>query len=188
MKFRMAENSLFAVLLRSSWWISLLVFAAWVAAAQALLPQEYRVIGSLGAVPFLVIAAIAFWRQMRAPSASETRTLLDSASKMAWPEFEQALRKGFTREGWQVRAGEGGTDLALERNGSIHSLVSARRWKAARHGEDALQALDKAMRAKDVSHGVYVALGELSPQAVRLAKARQIEVVQGDKLVRLLRR
>jgi restriction system protein len=188
MKFRMAENSLFAVLLRKPWWISLLVAAGFVAIAQALLPAHYRNVGSLGALPFVVIAGIAFWRQLGAPSESESRSVLEGASRMGWPEFDQALRAGFTRQGWQVRSGQGGADLVLERNGQAASLVSARRWKAARHGEESLQALDNAMRKQDVSRGVYVALGELTPQATRLAKSRQIEVVQGDALVRLLRK
>ena len=187
MKFRMAENSLFAVLLRQRWWVSLLVAGGFVAVAQALLPAEYRVVGSLGALPFFVIAGIAFWRQLGAPSEGEVQSLLEGASKMGWPEFEQKLRAGFARQGWQVQAGQGGADLMLERSGQAARLVSARRWKAARHGEDALQALDKAMQAQDVSRGVYVALGDLSPQAARLAKDRQIEVLQGDALARVLR-
>lgn len=188
MKFRMAENSLFAVLLRSPWWISMAVAAALAAAAQALLPAEYRLVGSMGAAPFLVIGCIALWRQLRAPSAGEAQAILASASKMSWAEFEQALRAGFARQGWQVRAAGGGADLLLEATGKPATLVSARRWKAARHGEDALQGLDQAMQQQEVSRGAYVALGELSPQAVRLAKARQIELLQADALVRLLRR
>jgi restriction system protein len=187
MKFRMAENSLFAVLLRSRWWISLLIAVAFVGLVNALLPPEYRLVGSMGAFPFFVIAGIAFWKQLGAPSQDEVRTLLEGASKMAWPEFERKLRAGFARQGWQVQAGQGVADFVLERGGQGPRLVSARRWKAARHGEDAVQALDKAMQAQDVSQGVYVALGDLSPQAARLAKARQIEVLQGDALARLLR-
>lgn len=187
MKFKMAENSLFAVLLRSPWWISMLITAVFVGATQALLPGEYRNVGSLGALPFFVIGCIAFWRQLRAPSAGERQALLDRVAGMAWPEFERALRAGFTREGWQVRPAGGGADLLLERIGERAKLVSARRWKAARHGEEALQALDKAMGAHDGASGVYIALGELTPQASRLAKARGIEVLQADALVRLLR-
>ena len=187
MKFRMAENSLFAVLLRSRWWISLLIAIAFVGLVNALLPPEYRLVGSMGAFPFFVIAGIAFWKQLGAPSEGEVSTLLEGASKMGWPEFEQKLRAGFARQGWQVQAGQGGADFLLERGGKGSRLVSARRWKAARHGEDAVQALDKAMQAQDVPHGVYVALGDLSPQAAKLAKARQIEVLQGDALARLLR-
>ena len=187
MKFRMAENSLFAVLLRKPWWVALLVACVFVAVAQALLPPDYRTMGSLGALPFFVISGMAFWRQLGAPSASESRALLEGASRMGWPEFEQKLRAGFTRQGWQVRSAQNGADLLLERNGQAQSLVSARRWKAARQGEEVVQALDEAMRRHEVGRGVLVALGELSPQATRLAKARQIEVLQGDALARLLR-
>jgi len=42
MKLRMAQNSLFAVLLRSPWWISFLVALVLVAATQALLPAQYK--------------------------------------------------------------------------------------------------------------------------------------------------
>ena len=187
MKLRMAPNSLFAVLLRSPSWISFAIAVALVAAAQSLLPQEYRLVGSMGALPFVVIGCIALWKQLRAPSAEEAQRLLDGASRMAWPQFEAALREGFSRQGWQVRPGSGGADLELERQGRV-TLVSARRWKAARHGEEALQPLQAAMDKQEVSRGVYVALGELSPQAQRLAKARQIEVLQADALVHLLRR
>ena len=187
MKFRMAENSLFAVLLRSRWWISLLIAVGFVGVVSALLPPEYRLVGSMGAFPFLVIAGIAFWKQLGAPSEEEVQSLLEGASRMGWPEFEQKLRAGFARQGWQVQAGQGGADMLLERGGQGPRLVSARRWKAARHGEDAVLALDKAMQAQDVARGVYVALGDLSPQAAKLAKARQIEVLQGATLARLLR-
>ncbi|HYF18564.1 MAG TPA: restriction endonuclease [Ramlibacter sp.] len=187
MKLRMAPNSLFAVLLRSPFWISFLVALAFIGAAQGLLPREYRLVGSMGALPFVVIGCIALWRQLRAPSAQERQQLLDGASRMSWPQFEAALREGFARQGWQVRPGSGGADLELERQGKV-TLVSARRWKAARHGEEALQPLQAAMDRQEVPRGVYVALGELSPQAQRVAKARQIEVLQADALVLLLRR
>ena len=40
MKFRMAPNSVFAVLLRSPWWVSLAIAAALALAAAALLPAD----------------------------------------------------------------------------------------------------------------------------------------------------
>lgn len=185
MKLRMAENSLFAVLLRSRWWISFLVAGGVVAVAQALLPGEYRTVGSLGALPFAVIGCIAFWRQLHAPSPAEAQALLDAVGRMPWAEFDAALRQGFARDGWNVRSADRGADLLLERPGR-KVLVAARRWKAARHGEDALQALHAAMR-KEEAEGMYAALGEVSQQARRLAQAERIELLQGDALVRLLR-
>ena len=63
MRLKMARNSLFAVLLRSSWWISLAVALVVAAASRALLPTEYWVFGAMGSFPFVVIAGIALLKQ-----------------------------------------------------------------------------------------------------------------------------
>jgi restriction system protein len=187
MKFpRMAQNSLFAVLLRSPWWISFLVAAGVVAVTQALVPVPYKMLASLGSFPFVVIGCIALSRQWHQPSASQAQARLDAAAKMTWPEFEAALRQGYAREGWQVLPGTGGADLTIEKAGQ-RMLVSARRWKAARQGADVLQALHKAVRDQDAGCGIVVTLGELSQQARHFASANGIDVLQGARLAALLR-
>jgi restriction system protein len=187
MKLRMAPNSLFAILLRSSWWISMAIALGVVAVSFALLPENLRMFGAAGAFPFVVLGAIAGWRQFKAPSSRQVESTLAAVRSMGWPEFSRALETAFGRQGYAVErlAGAGG-DLLLRRDGR-HTVVSARRWKAARHGEDALQALQQAARDRDAAGRVYVALGELSPQALRLATAHRIEVVQADGLAQLLR-
>lgn len=187
MKWKMAPNSVFAILLRSPWWISLAIAVAVAAAAQALLPVTVRNVGTTAALPFLVVGGVALWRQLRAPSAGERDALLAAAAAMGWTQFEAALREGFARDGYTVRAGQGATDLVLERDGRT-TLVAARRWKAARLGEDALAPLQAAIRKLDASGGLVVSLGELTPQALRAAQAHGIAPLQGDALVRLLRR
>ena len=56
MKFKMSEQSLFAILLRSPWWISLALAVGFALLARALLPAEYFVFGVMGGFPFIVIA------------------------------------------------------------------------------------------------------------------------------------
>ncbi|HZY17718.1 MAG TPA: restriction endonuclease [Ramlibacter sp.] len=187
MKFRMAPNSVFAILLRSPWWISLLLAAAVAAAAQALLPAEVRNVGSAAGLPFLGVAGVALWRQWRAPGAGEVQAVLARVAALGWADFERELRDAFARGGHAVQAASGGADLLLERQGR-RTLVAARRWKAARPGEEALQALHASMARQDVERGLFVTLGEPSPQAGRFAAAHGIELVRGDALVRLLRR
>lgn len=187
MKLRMAPNSLFAILLRSPWWISLAIALVVVAVTQALLPQDLRMFGAAAAFPFVVLGAIAGWRQFKAPSSRQVASTLAAVRSMGWPEFSQALEQGFTSQGYAVeRLSGGGADLLLQRDGR-HTVVGARRWKAARQGEDALQALGRAARDRDASGRVYIALGELSPQARRLAVEQRIEIVQADGLAQLLR-
>lgn len=187
MKFKMAQNSLFAVLLRSPWWISFGIAAGFAAVAQALLPEQFRTVGTLGGLPFVVIGFIALGRQWRAPSAARSQAILDAAGRMGWADFCRALEDAFARDGFLVERLPGGAADLLLRRGGRTSLVAAKRWKAARHGEENLQALQAATAAHDASHSVYVALGELSPNAQRFAKANGIEVVQGPALVQLLR-
>ncbi|NUN60705.1 MAG: restriction endonuclease, partial [Burkholderiaceae bacterium] len=70
MKFKMSPNSLFAILLRSPWWISFALVGLFSLAAAAVLPREYLFAGILGTFPFFAVGCVAAWRQWRAPSAA----------------------------------------------------------------------------------------------------------------------
>lgn len=187
MRLKMARNSLFAVLLRSSWWISLAVALVVVAASRALLPPDYWVFGAMGSFPFVVIAGIALVKQLRRPSQRQAQAIIERVRAMSWREFSQALEEAFTRDGCRVeRLAGGAADLAVTRDART-ALVAARRWKAARHGEEALAALHDQMRERDASECTYVALGELSANAQRFASTNNIKVLQEEGLVQLLR-
>lgn len=186
MKFRMAPNSLFAILLRSPWWISMGIALVFVAASQALLPQEYRLLGAMGGIPFAGIAGIALWRQLRRPSAGQVELIAQAAARMNWPDFRAALEQAFARAGFTVSRLDHGADLLLTRDGRS-TLVAAQRWKAARHGEEALQALLATAQERGASGRIYVALGSFSANAERFARLHQIELMQGDALARLIR-
>ncbi len=185
MKFKMAPNSLFAVLLRSPWWISITIGLLLGAAAFALFPEQYKVVGSASGMPFLVIGVVALWQQMRLPSAGRSEAILQAVAAMNWPQFAALLEEGFTRQGYRVERLQGPADFVLTREGRT-TLVAARRWKAARHGEEALQALHRAARSQDASHCLYVALGDLSANAQLFAKTHQVQLMQGPALAFLL--
>ena len=63
---KMNENSLFAILLRARWWVSLAVAAGVFFLARLFVPPFYAAFVPL---PFLVIAGVALWRQLQQPSA-----------------------------------------------------------------------------------------------------------------------
>lgn len=186
MRLKMAPNSLFAILMRSGWWISVALALLVVAASRALLPQAYWVFGAMGALPFLAIAVIALGKQLRKPSSRRVEAVLQAARAMSWRDFSQAVEDAFTRDGFAVQRIDGAADFAVTRAGRT-ALVAARRWKAARHGEEALAALHAQMRARDASECTYVALGQLSDNAQRFARANGIRVMQEEGLVQLLR-
>ena len=186
MKFKMAPNSLFAVLLRSPWWISIGIAALFAALSYALLPEQYRLVGAMGGGPFLVIGLIALWQQSRLPSARRSGEILGAARKMGWPQFAALLEEGFAKQGYQVERVTGAADFSLRRQGRT-TVVSARRWKAARPGEEALQTLLDAARKAGASECLYVTLGELSANAQSFAKRNQVQLMEGPALAYLLR-
>ena len=71
MRLKMKENSLFAVLLRSPWWISFLVSAIIGVVAMLAMPLEYRALAIFSGGPFFIIGCMAAWRQWRTPSATK---------------------------------------------------------------------------------------------------------------------
>ena len=186
MKFKMAEKSLFAILLRSPWWLSLLIVGVFVLASKALLPAPYVVYGVMGGFPFLVIAVLAAWRQARAPSATLQAAALARAGALSWREFAALMQQAFERQGYRVTRLDGNAaDLRLERQGQV-SLVACRRWKAARHGVEVLRELDAARQAQGAQHALYISLGPPTDPARRHAQQAGIRLIHGADLAVLM--
>ena len=185
----MAKNSLFAILLRSSWWISLLIAAVLALLSFALLPQDLRVVGALSGFPFLVVSALALRRQWGLPSAARIAQTHEALAAMAWPAFAALLAQAFQREGYTLLPrgrNEEAFDFELERAGR-RTLVSARRWKSARTGLEALRALQAAREARQADDAIYIGLAALSENAQPYAVAQGLTVWQAAELARLLR-
>lgn len=186
MKLKMSDKSLFAILLRSPWWASLLLVLVFALAARALLPAEYAAVGVLGAFPFMVIAVMAAWRQWRAPRPARLDAALERAGAMNGREFLAWVEQAMARQGYVVSPTRGeATDLRLERNGQI-SLLSCRRWKAASHGVEALRQLEAACRAQDAHAGLYLSLLPVSDAARVHAQGAGIRLIHGRELAALL--
>ena len=187
MKFKMAKNSLFAVLLRSPWWVSVGVAALAVGVCVALLPAQYVPYGVFGAFPFVVTAAISGWRQWRVPSDTQVQATLSAAGGMPWPRFADTLEQAWRRDGHAVeRLARRDADFELTKAGRT-AVVSCKRWKAARTGIEPLRELHAAQLAREAPESIYVTIGELSDNAREFARDHGIRVLQGLELAQLLR-
>jgi len=185
MKFKMSENSLFAILLRSPWWISLAIVVVFALASFALLPREYVPFGVMGALPFLVIGIVAARRQWRAPSPAKAARLQEQMAAMSWREFSAEIVQAYTRQGYQVQAlNSPCADFSLYKNGQT-TLLSCKRWKASNHGVEPLRELLVAKVAQDARHCTYVSLGPVTQTAQRFAKAQGVNLVNGTALAAL---
>ena len=188
MKLQMHSNSLFAVLLRSPWWVAGLVVAGTFGATRLFLPTEFA---AFAAMPFAAIMAYVAWKQLRAPSGRRVARTLERLRAMSWDEFSDAIEKGFRRDGYTVKrltAGrDPGADLELVQ-GSRSTLLACKRWKATRTGVEPLRALEEARRALmeqgTAADCVYVATGEVTAQARAFAAAHRIRVLEGAELAR----
>ena len=187
MKFQMAPNSLFAILLRSPWWYSLAIALVLGAAMAAVMPDGWRVVGALSAFPFAVVSAIALGRQWKQPSAAQVEQSRAQLMAMAWPEFSALLEQAFVRDGNRVqRLQQEGCDFEIERAGR-RMLVCARRWKSARTGLEPLRALQAAREAAGVPDALYIALGDLTDTAAPYAAQQRIAVWQATEMAQALR-
>jgi restriction system protein len=174
MKFKMAENSLFAILMRNPWWISMLIVIVFCLLCMAILPKDLRIFGMMGTFPFFITGAVAFKRQWGKPSAAKLQTELDRLSALSWRDFSAELEAKFVKQGFEVtRLNSGTADFKLEKTGHI-TLVSAKRYKAATHGVEALQALVSQQEAQGADKVMYVCLSPVTAQAAKFAKEKGV--------------
>ncbi len=181
----MANNSLFAILLRKRWWVSAAIATVLGVAGAAVLPPDWRVVGALSGFPFIVIAAMAAWRQRHVPSESRISQVDAAVRAMAWPAFAELLELAFARDGHEVRRLNGAADFELVRRGQT-LLVGARRWKTARTGLEPLREL-QAAREKAGAAALYIGLGEITGPAAAFAAKHHIAFWQAAELAQSLR-
>jgi restriction system protein len=185
-KFRMAEKSLFAILLRSSWWVSFAVAAGIVVVARLVLPEKYMATGMLAAIPFLGIGFVTAWRQLRAPSAARVAADLEGIESMSWREFSIAVADAFRRDGYVTGRLEGSAaDLEITKAGRT-SLVNCKRWKAASTGVEPLRELNALTQARDAHEGIYIVIGGVTDNARRYAAENKVRLLEGIQLAQLL--
>jgi len=188
-KFRIPPNSLFAILLRSAWWISFAIAGAIIAVCLALLPKDIKIVSAMGSLPFIVTGAVALRRQWREPGAARTEQLLAEAAALGSREFGQRLAAAWRAEGYEVQAlgqaATAGADWAITRQGST-TWVLSRRYKAGTHGIEPLRALQRAAQAADAGSAYVLLQGSLSEQAEQFARQQGIVLLQDKALAMLL--
>jgi restriction system protein len=188
MNFKLREQSLFAILLRSPWWISFLVAGGIGLISRAALPENFSAYALFSGGPFLIIGFIAAWQQWRRPSESDTGKILDAVANMAWSSFSDAVEESYRGDGYEVtRFTGGGADFEISKAGTKR-LVACKRWKAARQGIEPLRELRTSAEASGIRDCIYLTVGEVTENAHRFAAANHIDLVQGVRLAQLLRK
>jgi len=184
-KFRISENSLYAVLMRSPWWVSFLVAAGVFALVRLVLPAGYA---AFAITPFVIIGMLAAWRQLRVPRGAALEKRLQALRALPWEAFAPLLEQAWRRAGYQVAPFAGaGADYELSKAGR-GTLVACKRWKASRTGVEPLRELTAARKAHGAGDCAYLAVGEITDTAREFATKNDVKLLQGAELAKLVRR
>ncbi|MEI7613797.1 MAG: restriction endonuclease [Betaproteobacteria bacterium] len=185
-RLKIAEKSIFAVLMRSPWWISILLATAIALAGQFIVSDKFTIIVTSLSFPFFIIAVIAAWNQRHKPGSARIARTMDAVMAMPWREFSDLLEQGFQREGYVVVRTSGAADFELTKAGRT-VLVCGRRWKAASHGLEPLRELVNERDTKEAREVRYICIKGITDNAYDYAKDNKIVLMQGMELTELLR-
>ena len=178
----MAQETLFRILLRQPWWITVLVAVLLFALAQAIFPPLAPFI----ALPFAGLAVYIAYRQWRGSSPVDADARLASLRAMSWEEFSDLVTAAYTRHGYQVSAAERpGYDYTLTK-GSRVTLLQCRRWRVNQVGVGPVRELARAVEREEATNGICISAGTFSEPARKLVATEPVTLVSSAELVELL--
>lgn len=182
MAFKMAENSLFAILLRSPWWYSVLIALFVIALSTMIARGQFLVVGISLAVPFLGIAGYSAFKQLQRPSPKRVAEVAAQARKMSAVQVAEKIAANYEQNRFEAEKFKGNAaDMVLTR-GYRKILLCSKRFKAANTGIEPLKQLVAAGENAEANAYLYVALGEISANARSFAKDNDIEFIQAALL------
>ncbi|WP_053844383.1 restriction endonuclease [Paracidovorax avenae] len=149
---------------------------------------------------FIVPLICAMGALASAMRRRERRRLIDTACRstaadalhgMDWKEFERLVGEGFRRQGYLVAetgggGADGGVDLVLGKAGEKF-LVQCKQWKAFKVGVSVVRELYGVMAARGAAGGFVVTSGSFTQEATEFASGRNIQLIDGPALLRLIR-
>jgi restriction system protein len=147
-------------------------------------------------VPILCLAgaAISAWRRRARRVLVDNVTGSDASDVlqgMSWREFEVLVGEGFRLQGYQVVENfepgpDDGIDLMLRKDGEKY-LVQCKQWRAFKVGVPVVRELYGAMAAHGAAGGFVVTSGRFTPEAKAFASGRNLRLLDGLQLHRLLK-
>jgi restriction system protein len=178
----MAKETLFHILLRQPWWITVLVAILLFAITHAIFPP----LAPFVALPFAGLAVYIAYRQWRGTSPVDADERLASLRAMSWDEFSALVAAAYARHGYHVAAAERpGFDYTLTK-GSRVTLLQCRRWRVSQVGIGPVRELARAVEREEATNGICISAGSFSEPARKLVATEPVTLVSSVELVELL--
>lgn len=185
MKFKMAKGSLFAVLLRSPWWYSVLIGLLFILIILAVTDAKYVILSIIVPIPFFLIGGYAGFKQWQQPSQKRVLEVSEQARKMSAVSISEKIAANYIKSGYQSSTFKGNdADLEFVR-GHQKLLLCSKRFKAANTGIEPLKRLVAAGEAIEARGYLYLTLGEVSASAYNYAEENSIEIIESNRLAML---
>ena len=205
------KRSFFVDLIDLPWWFSLVLAAgAWISGelvgaygeslARAAAPQIHiQIITQIVpaatlllrffALLFCFTAVVSLYRRRRRAKLFESQTDLQSIRDLSWQDFERYVGEAYRRKGYTVEetgpGADGGIDLIARKNGET-LLVQCKRYTKKKVSVTIARELFGLVHAHGATSGVLVTSGAFTPDALAFAEQTQLELVDGEGLVRLI--
>ena len=148
-------------------------------------------------VPPLACGLMAAWQIAKvraatgAPAAARGAEEADWIRRLGWLQFEQLVESHFTHRGLRTVLLRGLPDspprLAMIDGGGAIQVIHCTEWKSEEIGYEIVNAFVNEIAARSAQGGVLLTFGRLTRGASTLAADKNIEVVSGIKLTRMLR-
>ncbi|MEO8057297.1 MAG: restriction endonuclease [Burkholderiales bacterium] len=126
-----------------------------------------------------------------APAAARGAEEADWIRRLGWMQFEQLVESHFTHRGLRtvLLRGEPGCPprTGTIDGGGVVQVLHCTEWKSEEIGYEIVNAFASEIAARSAQGGVLLTFGRLTRGASTLAADKNIEVVSGIKLTRMLR-
>jgi restriction system protein len=177
-----AKETLFSILLRQPWWITVLVAFALFWVGYAIYPP----IAPFVALPFAVLAIYIAFVQWRRGGPLDVPDTLATLRTMPWEKFSAVIADAYRKQGYRVSPSTGrGYDFKLEKDGRV-MLLHCRRWKVNQVGAGPVRELAQAVEQNEASRGICLAAGEFSVPARSAAASDPVTLLSGRELAALV--
>ncbi len=155
---------------------------------------------ALAAAPYLLAGAcglMAAWQAAKvraatgAPAAARGAEEADWIRRLGWLQFEQLVESHFTHRGLRTVLLRGlpgfpARTATIDGSGAVQ-VIHCTEWKSEEIGYEIVNAFVSEISAHSAQGGVLLTFGRLTRGALTLAADKNIEVVAGIKLTRMLR-
>ncbi|SRR6266480_600557 len=154
-----------------------------------------QILGGLFAVAILsfgLVGAGSRWLDRRGDGARlDAQTGVDSVRRLSWQEFERLLGEYYRRQGYQVQqrggpVADGGADLELHKGG-VKLLVQAKHWRTWTVKLPQLRELWGAVADEHADGAILVTSGSFTDDARRWTAGKNLTLIDGPELVKLIR-